>query len=401
SEPRRALDELMRQAGVLVAESEGELVDLAGLLSQQPLPEGDRVLVLTSAGAQGAILAELVRHHGLELAGDPIALPAGAGDYAEQIDRVLARTDWDSLIIGYVPLLADDSAQVGEQITRVAAASGRTTLACLFGHTGLLASAQLRVPSFPTSEEAVAALAQARQYHRWRRADRGRRGDPEGIERREAKTFLQSALADQPTGSTKRLTPAETRMLVGRYGIPPWPGPRVEVLTEAVEAPRVLGWPVALKPTDEVMRHRTDLGGVRLDLSTEEELRDAYAMAQSRVKSITGREAAFDIQPMAPPGAGCVVRAAEDELYGPIVSVGLAGDAVELLGDVSYRVPPLTESDVTEMVRSLRAAPRLFGHRGMPPLDVAALEQVLARVSVLKEELAEISRIVLHPVLVG
>src|SRR5699024_480371 len=122
---------------------------------------------------------------------------------------------------------------------------------------------------------------------------------------------------------------------------------------------------------------------------------------QSRVKSITGREAAVDIQPMAPPGAGCVVRAAAAEPYGPIVSVGLAGDVVGLLGDVSYRVPPLTESDVTEMVRSLRAAPRLFGHRGMPPLDVAALEQVLARVSVLKEELAEISRIVLHPVLVG
>src|SRR5699024_8620733 len=218
SEPRRALDELMRQAGVLVAESEGELVDLAGLLSQQPLPEGDRVLVLTNSGAQGAILAELVRHHGLELAGDPIALPAGAGDYAEQIDRGLARTDWDSLIIGYVPLLADDSAQAGEQITRVAAASGRTTLPCMSGHTGLLAAAQLRVPSFPTSEEAVAALAQARQYHRWRCADRGRRVDPEGIERREAKTFLQSALADLPTGSTKRLTPAETRMLLGMYG---------------------------------------------------------------------------------------------------------------------------------------------------------------------------------------
>src|SRR5699024_8938913 len=312
--PRRALDELMRQAGVLVAESEGELVDLAGLLSQQPLPEGDRVLVLTNSGAQGAILAELVRHHGLELAGEPIALPAGAGDYAEQIDQVLTRTDWDSLIIGYVPLLADDSTQVGEQITRVAAASGRTTLACLFGHTGLLAGPQVQVPSFPTSEEAVAALAQARQYHRWRRADRGGRVDPEGIERREAKTFVQSALADLPAGSTKRLTPAETRMLLGMYGITLWPAQRVESLPEAVEAARVLAWPVALKSTDEVMRHRTDLGGVRLGLSTEEELRDAYAMAQRRVTSITGREAVFDMRPRAPPGAGCVVRAAEDDL---------------------------------------------------------------------------------------
>lgn len=403
AEPRRALDELMRQAGVLVAESEADLIDLAALFSEQPVPEGDRVLVLTNSGAQGAVLAELVRHHGMQLAGEPISLAAGtgAGDYRGTFEQVLQRDDWDSLIVGYVPLLEDEGTAVAAQATWAAQRAGRTTLGCLFGQSGVLPGKEVRVPNFPSSEAAVGALTRGRQYHRWLAADRGSRVDPEGIDRREGKAIVQAALADLPVGSSKRLTPDQTTALLRQYGITVWPEQRVESLAEAISAAETFGWPVALKPTDEVMRHRTDLGGVRLDLSTNEELRDAYAMAQTRVRSIIGHEGAFDIQPMAPPGAGCVVRAAEDELYGPIVSVGLAGDAVELLDDVSYRVPPLTEADVREMVRSLRAAPRLFGHRGMPRLDVAALQDALARVSVLKEELAEIAHIVLNPVLVA
>lgn len=402
AEPRRALDELMRQAGVLVATSEPALLDLAALLSEQPLPAGDRVLVLTNSGTQAAILAELIGHHGLQLARQPIALPAGSDGaaYAEQVDLAIAAGDWDAVIVGYVPLLADDGVAVAEQIRRLAAGAGRATAACLFGVTGLLEGTP-RVPTFPRAEDAAAALAAARGYHQWRHQDRGHRVDPEGIDRRGAKELVQSALADLPAGSSKRLTARHAARLLDCYGIPVWPERQVHSAAEALAAAEELGWPVALKPADEVLRHRTDLGGVRLDLSTPEELAEAYAVAAARVRSIIGQDCAFDVQPMAPPGAGCVVRAAEDELYGPIVSVGLAGDAVELLGDVSYRVPPLTETDVAEMIRSLRAAPRLFGHRGMPPLDVAALEDVIARASVLKEELAEVATVVLHPVLVG
>ncbi len=410
SEPRRALDELMRQAGVLVAETEPALLDLAALLSEQPLPAGDRVQVLTNSGTQAAILAELIAHHDLVPAGEPIALPAGADGaaYAAQVADLAAREDWDAVLVGYVPLLSDDGAAVATQVAHLAAASGRTTLACLFGVTGLLAPAERaegghgpRVPTFPSAEDAAAAVAAARDYHRWRHTDRGPRVDPPGIDRREAKTLVQSALADLPRGSSKRLDPGDAAHLLSCYGIQVWPERRVTDQAGALAAADQLGWPVALKPADDVLRHRTDLGGVRLDLSTPAELAEAYDSAAARVSGIIGHGCAFDVQPMAPPGAGCVVRAVEDELYGPIISVGLAGDAVELLGDASYRVPPLTETDVAEMIRSLRAAPRLFGHRGMPPLDVAALENVLARVSVLKEELAEISAIVLHPVLVG
>lgn len=419
AEPRRALDELMRQAGVLVADSEPAVLDLAGLLAHQPLPAGDRVVVLTNSGTQAAILAELIQHYGLSSAFEPIALPAGSDGaaYAEQVRGLTARSDWDAAIVGYVPLLTDDGAAVADQVRHLAAVSGRTTLACLYGVTGLLEGLPdsaagegeaapgvgqgPQVPTFPSAEAAVAAVGSAREYHQWRHSDRGARVDPADIDRRTAKALVQSALADLPVGSSKRLGGAEAERLLACYGIQVWPERRVTGPEAALAAADELGWPVALKPADEVLRHRTDLGGVRLDLSTPAELAEAYTSAAARVEAIIGHPCAFDIQPMAPPGAGCVVRAAEDELYGPIVSLGLAGDAVELLGDVSYRVPPLTATDVTEMIGSLRAAPRLYGHRGMPRLDVSALEDVLARVSVLKEELAEISGIVLHPVLVG
>jgi acyl-CoA synthetase (NDP forming) len=103
---------------------------------------------------------------------------------------------------------------------------------------------------------------------------------------------------------------------------------------------------------------------------------------------------------MAPAGVACVVRSAEDPLFGPVVSLGLAGDASELLGDVAHAVPPMTTRGVAELVRSLRASPRLFGHRGASPVDVAALEDVVARVACLAHELPQVADLELNPVVV-
>ena len=104
---------------------------------------------------------------------------------------------------------------------------------------------------------------------------------------------------------------------------------------------------------------------------------------------------------MAPPGVACVVRSVEDPLYGPVVSFGLGGDATDLLGDCAHRIPPLTTGDMHDIVRSVRAAPKLFGHRGVPPVDVAALEDVVARVSCLADDLPELAELELNPVVVA
>jgi len=140
--------------------------------------------------------------------------------------------------------------------------------------------------------------------------------------------------------------------------------------------------------------------GARLDVPDEASLRqDLLAMVAGT--DDPGSTAGFLVQPMAPSGVPVVVTTMEDPLFGPIVSFGLAGDAVDLLGDVAHRIPPLTDVDVHDLVRSVKASPRLFGYRGAPALDVAALEDLLARVSVLADELPEVVELRLDPVVVG
>jgi acyl-CoA synthetase (NDP forming) len=142
-----------------------------------------------------------------------------------------------------------------------------------------------------------------------------------------------------------------------------------------------------------------DLGGVRLDIGDETELRADVAEMRERLTPLGGGELA--VQRMAPLGVATVVRSVEDPLFGPVVSFGLGGDASELLGDVAHRIPPLTDVDVSDLVRSVRAAPRLFGHRGAAPVDVAALEDVIARVSSLADVLPEVAELELNPVVVS
>ncbi len=155
-----------------------------------------------------------------------------------------------------------------------------------------------------------------------------------------------------------------------------------------------------MKYADKQLRERRDVMGARLDVPDEAALRHDLA-AMITGTDDPGLAAGFLVQPMAPSGVPVVITSMEDPLFGPIVSFGLAGDAVDLLGDVAHRIPPLTDVDVHDLVRSVKASPRLFGYRGTPRLDVAGLEDLLARVSVLADELPEVVELRLDPVVVG
>lgn len=406
TEPRAALEELMHQSGVLMAQSIGAALDLSLLLSEQPRQAGARVLVLTNSGSQVAVAGELLRAGGLAPVGQERALSptAGGQQYCEEVDAALARDDWDVCLVGYVPLLSDDGAQVAAQTARLAAESGRTTVACIEGLETLHPALQthgVRVPAFSTVQRATTVLAQGAAYQRWLERDHGHRVEPDGIDRYAAKRLVHRELLGVDVGTTRRLPRQRGVELLGAYGVETWPEIRVSSLQEALAAADELGWPVALKTSDDLLRHRLDLGGVRLDLAGPEDLTQAFTAVQDRMRSVLGRATALDVQAMAPTGTAAVVRAVEDALYGPIVTVGMSGDASELLGDVSYGIPPLTDVDLAQMVRSLKASPRLFGHRGLPVLDTGALEELLGRVSTLKEDLAEVHVLELNPVLVG
>ncbi|MFF9061762.1 GNAT family N-acetyltransferase [Streptomyces sp. NPDC014882] len=254
------------------------------------------------------------------------------------------------------------------------------------------------IPAYPAAERAVRALAEAVKYAQWRReaADPGKVPEHEDIDEKGAAALIGGLLA---RGQGLTLGTEETSELLGRYGIPVRRAVPAPTPDEAVRAAGVLGYPVALKATAPHLRHRADLGGVRLDLADEEQLRRAYAElaelfgAPQQLRPV--------VQAMAPRGVDTVVRAVIDPAAGAVLSFGLAGAASQLLGDMAHRLIPVTDRDATSLVRSIRTAPLLFGWRGSAPVDTPALEELLLRVSRLVDDHPEVVAVTLEPVVVA
>ncbi|NLU65744.1 GNAT family N-acetyltransferase [Streptomyces sp. HNM0574] len=195
------------------------------------------------------------------------------------------------------------------------------------------------------------------------------------------------------------LNAADTASLLAGYGIDVQPVSPAPTADAAAEAARGFGYPVALKTTAPHLRHRADLGGVRLDIAGENELRRAFAELTAALGA--PRELRPVVQPMAPRGVDTVVRAAFDPAIGAVLSFGLAGPPSELLGDTGHRLVPVTDREAAELIRTIRTAPILFGWRGAQPVDTAALENLLLRVSRLLDDHVEIVAVDLEPVVVA
>ncbi|MEU6925379.1 GNAT family N-acetyltransferase [Streptomyces sp. NPDC046631] len=260
-----------------------------------------------------------------------------------------------------------------------------------------------RIPAYPAAERAVRALAEAVRYAQWRRQAAVPGKVPEflddTIDEQGAAHLIETLLGPDPDPRGRPLAHEEARELLGHYGItvrPTLPAPDPDA---AVAAAARLGYPVALKTTAPHLRHRADLGGVRLDLANETALRRAYG----ELTELLGRPAELQpvVQAMAPRGVDTVVRAAIDPAAGAVLSFGLAGAPSELLGDTAHRLVPATDRDAAELIRSIRAAPVLFGWRGAAPVDTAALEELLLRVSRLVDDHPEVVSVALEPVVVA
>ncbi|WEH14851.1 GNAT family N-acetyltransferase [Streptomyces sp. VNUA24] len=254
------------------------------------------------------------------------------------------------------------------------------------------------IPAYPAAERAVRALSEAVHYAQWRReaAEPGRVPAYEDIDEKGAAERIDALLS---RGEGLTLGAEEAGALLGRYGIrlrQAWPAPTPD---EAARAAGAIGYPVALKTTAPHLRHRADLGGVRLDLADEEQLRRAY----TELTELFGSPGELRpvVQGMAPRGVDTIVRTVVDPAAGAVLSFGLAGPASQLLGDMAHRLIPATERDAASLVRSIRTAPLLFGWRGSAPVDTDALEELLLRVSRLVDDHPEVVAVSLEPVVVA
>ncbi|MER7855057.1 GNAT family N-acetyltransferase [Streptomyces bacillaris] len=260
-----------------------------------------------------------------------------------------------------------------------------------------------RIPAYPAAERAVRAMAEAVKYAQWRRQAATPGKVPEflddTIDEPGTAALIDTLLGTAPDPRGRPLTHDEAGELLGRYGIPVRPTLPAPDPEAAVAAAARLGYPVALKTTAPHLRHRADLGGVRLDLTDEEALRRAYG----ELTDLLGKPAELlpVVQAMAPRGVDTVVRASIDAAAGAILSFGLAGAPSELLGDTAHRLVPATDRDAAELIRSIKAAPVLFGWRGSAPVDTPALEELLLRLSRLVDDHPEVVSVALEPVVVA
>ncbi|WP_033264830.1 acetate--CoA ligase family protein, partial [Streptomyces alboflavus] len=258
-----------------------------------------------------------------------------------------------------------------------------------------------RIPAYPAAERAVRALAEAVKYAQWRRdiAEPGKVPEYDDIDEQGAGELIERLLAKADDVRGVTLDADDAHDLLARYGIGvrrALPAPDADT---AVRAAREAGYPVALKTTAPHLRHRPDLGGVRLDLADEEQLRRAYR----ELTHTLGRPAELRpvVQAMVARGVDTVVRAGHDPVAGAVLSFGLAGAASELLGDTAHRLIPVTDREAGNLVRSIRTAPLLFGWRGSAPVDTPALEELLMRLSRLVDDHPEVVTVSLEPVVVA
>ncbi|MEU5590484.1 bifunctional GNAT family N-acetyltransferase/acetate--CoA ligase family protein [Streptomyces chrestomyceticus] len=456
--PDSTVSALMRQAGVIRVDTVTELIDAGLLLASQPLPAGPRVAILGNSESLALLTYDACLTEGLRpLRPHVLAAAATPEDFRTALSAALANGLCDAVVVTAIPWVGEEGvASPGEgadlaAALREAASSAAPAKPVTVVHLAMDALADALaapppseapapqrgsapqpseatppqpgptpppsapatsapapaplIPAFPAAERAVRSLAQAVRYAKWRRdaADPGRVPEYEDIEEAAAGADIDRLLDElaRHADITRSVPlPAEdAHALLARYGIPVRPAHPAPDPDTAVRAAARLGYPVALKTTAPHLRHRPDLGGVRLDLTGEAELRRAYA----ELTDFLGKpeELRPVVQPMVPRGVDTVVRAAIDPAAGAVLSFGLAGAPSQLLGDTAHRLIPATDRDVAEQIRSIRTAPLLFGWRGSQPVDTAALEDLLLRVSRLVDDHPEVVGVDLEPVVVA
>lgn len=396
--PAAAIDALFRRAGVIRVESIHQMFDVAQLVAHQPLPEGPRVAVVGNSDALAVLAEDAAEEAGLQVVATTTLGPdAGPEEFEEALASVFADEGVESVVALFIPPLRTRDAEVAEVLARTARGAGKTVVSTFLGMPGVPEALRVEegrrgsVPSYPSAEDAVRTLAAVTSYAAWRATPAGHTVVPSGLDVRAARAAVLEMLGDR---DETVLDDAALARLLACYGIEVREAVAVEDVDAAVAAADRLGYPVALKALAPHLRHRRELGGVRLDIDDAEEMRTAYVALRERL----GDVGPFAVQRMAPTGVACRLATVEDPLFGPVVSFGLGGMATDLLGDRAYGVPPLTDADLSGMVRSVRTAPLLLGHGGAPAADLPALEDLLARLARLADDLPEVAELELNPV---
>ena len=400
-----AVDALFRQAGVLRARTLEELIDAAALLSHPPLPHGRRVAVVTNAGGLGILCADACDAARLELpdlsdetkralAGvlpaessvtNPVDLlgSATAETYAAALPLILRDPGVDAVIALFVPPVVAGADDVGAAMRAAAGAATKPLLAVVVSEGGIpetLLSLDSPVAAFPYPESAARALGLAAERAEWLRRAAGRVATFDDVDEAAARAVVG--------GEDEWLDADATRALLTAYGIPLVPERVAPDADAAVAAAAELGYPVVLK-TAAAGAHKTETGGVALDLEDDAAVREAADRIGGPLL----------VQPMVRDGVELLAGVVQDPVFGPLVAFGPGGTAAELIGGASFAIAPITDADARELVHAGKAGRLVRGFRGAPPADETALSDLVQRLSRLAEDLPAVAELDLNPVI--
>ena len=417
------VDALFTQAGVIRADTLHELFAVASLLTTQPLPRGDRVAIVTNAGGPGIMCADACQADGVqvpELPGEVQArllefLPAGASahnpidmiatasadQYRRTLQTLIELDACDAILAIFVPPLVTDAVDVAQAIRAAAQGDPGVLIAAVFmssaGPPAELADHGVRVPGYEYPEDAARAVALAAKHGHWRAQPEAPAPALDDTRPAHAAAIISAGLARGPGW----LPQPAVHDLLDCYGLPLVPTRFVADADGAVRAAAELDGPVALKATARELVHKTEAGAVRLGLRSGEEVRAAAAEIVASVAAAGHQVAEFVVQPMLAGGVEMIVGVASDPSFGPVLACGAGGTTAELLRDISVRITPLSAHDPGQMLRALRSFPLLEGYRGAPACDLAAIEDVLLRVSAMVEAHPEIVELDCNPLIAG
>ena len=412
-----------KRAGICRADSFEALFDYATALALQPTPKGDRVLIITNSGGSGTMSADAVEKAGMSVPplSDPLAarlraqLPAAAfidnpidisadaepRHYAAAIDIAVADDAIDAILVVLAPQYMTEPAATVRAI--VAHLDGTTpVLAAFLGGSDIMPSrkelAAAGLPFFESPERAVGALKAMHEYGVWKNRP-ARHVVRFPVNRRR----VERTIARRQRTNRLRLGEVKSKDILKAYGFHILEGRLTSTPEEAVEIARFIGFPVALKIISPSIVHKSDLGGVRLNLGSAQEVADAFDLMMLRINKHAPNAVigGIYVEKMAEKGLEVIIGMTRDPQFGPMLMFGLGGIFVEVMKDVTFHLAPITENEAVQMLKSTRSYELLQGKRGLKEFDIHAIAVALQRISQLTTDFPQILDLEINPLIVG
>ncbi len=417
-----AVEALFRQAGVIRTTTLSQLFDVTTLLANQPLPEGRRVGIVTNAGGPAILAVDALEARDLRVVefseqlqaalqdvlspaaavSNPVDMIASAGpdQYRACIDLVMASDEVDAVMAIFIPASPEGAGAIAKSIAEAADArhGEKPFLAVYMSSQGApeQLAADSRIPVYPFPEPAARALASAAGYAAWRRKPTGEIVEFLDADSAGAEAIVAAALA-RLGDEGGWLTDDESARVLAAYGLRLPQSGVAGSADEAVAIASRFPGSAVLKVIAESALHKSDVGGVVLDVAGADAVRTAF----DKVMSVAADAKGALVQEYVAGGHEVLIGMTQDPTFGPLIVFGLGGVFVELIGDVAFRIHPLTDLDAAEMVEQVKSAKLLEGYRGGPPGDVDAVREALLRVSAMVEDLPELAELDLNPVKVA